>query len=428
MKRSESILNKKFSVAAVICALVLSGCSSDDDLYAPREKNELLEPKGAEETMTVPDATTTTNIDSLLMQSDTEISETSTEYLTEPIVTDPVTSDGYWRDQLSPDERQVYDEIYDSLSVCKNTVHIDKALDSDELSNILNFLKEDHTEIFWIGRKYNFTTGADYTDITFELSKLVKSENYTIYNQKLEAEIEKIISRIPENANEYDKVLLAHDMLVNNTDYALDYTSKTYEESEMYYNVYGCLVDHYSVCDGYSKAFKLLMDRLGVRCGLVSGKSVRNNESHSWNYVIIDGDYYWIDVTWDDPVNIDSNEVMRELEHTYFCITDEQLLRDHTIGDDSLYVPSCTAVAGNYMRKNGMFMDEYSFDSFNRLFKGDSDRISVQFGNADAYYSALDDLISNNNIYNTTFMKEKRKNSYSYSVNDVQYILTINIK
>ena len=182
------------------------------------------------------------------------------------------------------------------------------------------------------------------------------------------------------------------------------------------------------MCDGYSKAFKLLMDKLGIRCGIVSGETIRSSGGHSWNYVLIDGDYYWIDVTWDDPVGQDPNEVKRELLHTYFCITDEQLLRNHILDSNLLFVPQCTSLTYNYMRKNGLLMDEYSFDGFNRIFSGITDHISVQFGNADAFYSAVGDLISGNAIYSTDYMKENDKHSYSYSADDEQYVLSIYVK
>ena len=51
-----------------------------------------------------------------------------------------------------------------------------------------------------------------------------------------------------------------------------------------------------SVCEGYSKAYTMLLAKAGIESYLVSG----NN--HMWNLVKIDGEYYQTDVTWDDPV------------------------------------------------------------------------------------------------------------------------------
>ena len=66
-------MKKKFSAAAVIFTLLLSGCGSDGDLYAPREKNELLDPKETEPASAATDETETetSDIDSILMQTHT---------------------------------------------------------------------------------------------------------------------------------------------------------------------------------------------------------------------------------------------------------------------------------------------------------------------------------------------------------------------
>ena len=64
------------------------------------------------------------------------------------------------------------------------------------------------------------------------------------------------------------------------------------------------------VCEGYSKAFKLVCDQLGIPCILVSGKGYNDPSNpgaygpHMWNYVQVpemeDGRWYLVDVTWND--------------------------------------------------------------------------------------------------------------------------------
>jgi transglutaminase/protease-like cytokinesis protein 3 len=430
--KEDSILRKRIS-AAITCALLLTGCGADGDLYSPREKNDLLTPKETETSLTEHEdtktETETTDIEALLIQPETTVHVEDITTLTEEPVDFGSESYGYYREQLTGYEQKAYDEIYKAIAQCSDTVDLDRTFETDDIKRIVRCLKEDHTELFWIGKGYSTLTGSDYTKITFDIITAVDRYDYTDYVQSLNNEVNNILSRIPDNASTYEKVLTVHDIIVNNTDYACDYYTKSYEESEMYYNAYGCLVDHYSVCDGYSKAFKLLMDKLGIRCGIVSGKSLRSTEGHSWNYVEIDGEYYWLDVTWDDPVSNNPGEVNRDLLHTYFCITDEQLLRDHSIDESlSLFIPQCTSDRYNYMKMNGCYLETYSFEDFDRIFRDFDNEISVQFGSADAYYAAFSDLIDNNNIYNTKYMKEKNRNSFSYSPNEEQYILKIIVK
>lgn len=60
------------------------------------------------------------------------------------------------------------------------------------------------------------------------------------------------------------------------------------------------------VCDGYSRAFKVLCDRLDIPCVLVDGYAKVRADSagqfHMWNSAqMADGQWYGVDVTWNDP-------------------------------------------------------------------------------------------------------------------------------
>ena len=89
----------------------------------------------------------------------------------------------------------------------------------------------------------------------------------------------------------------------------------------------GPLVDGYAVCDGYSKAFDLLCYLSGIDCIRVSGTSTNSSGSsggHAWNKVKVDGTWYNVDVTWDDPVS--SRPILR---YDYFLVSDSTLARNH---------------------------------------------------------------------------------------------------
>lgn len=59
------------------------------------------------------------------------------------------------------------------------------------------------------------------------------------------------------------------------------------------------------VCEGYARAFKVLCDELDIPCVLVDGVAKGDQDEkpggHMWNYVQLDGGWYAVDVTWNDP-------------------------------------------------------------------------------------------------------------------------------
>ena len=78
------------------------------------------------------------------------------------------------------------------------------------------------------------------------------------------------------------------------------------------------------VCEGYSKAFKIFCDRMDIPCMLVVGyakNSINDNgESHMWNEVKMkDGKWYAVDVTWNDPIDMQNRQVSG-YEHDFWLL------------------------------------------------------------------------------------------------------------
>jgi transglutaminase/protease-like cytokinesis protein 3 len=96
------------------------------------------------------------------------------------------------------------------------------------------------------------------------------------------------------------------------------------------YSPRGVLINKKAVCEGYVAAFKAFMDELNIPCRLVSGEATSNGDftggiNHAWNRVEVDGVWYQIDVTWDDPVPDQKGKV----RYKYFLLSDEEMNRTH---------------------------------------------------------------------------------------------------
>ena len=107
--------------------------------------------------------------------------------------------------------------------------------------------------------------------------------------------------------SDLEKALILHDYLVEQVTYnwEVDIALKTGESMKTVeqrtgtriYTAYGALVEGDAVCQGYALAYKLLLDKCGIDSVLVTS----NEMGHAWNLVKLDGSWYHVDVTWDDP-------------------------------------------------------------------------------------------------------------------------------
>ncbi len=153
----------------------------------------------------------------------------------------------------------------------------------------------------------------------------------------LEEKAQSIVDECRAAGDDWQTALNLHDWLTGHT-----YYDQTYE----YYGA-DVLFRGKGVCDAYSKAFKLLCETAGITAERVSSFA----QNHAWNVMELDGMWYQVDVTWDDPSGgtaaVSGNE-----DHCYYCLSDDVLYLDHTRYDAS-YDPGCHSMEMNYyIRKN----------------------------------------------------------------------------
>ncbi len=107
------------------------------------------------------------------------------------------------------------------------------------------------------------------------------------------------------------QIKYVHNEIITNVSYRLEDTA-AHGNASLLGTPYGVLVRKQGVCEGYSRAFKAVMDELGINCILVQGVHQYDGElavNHMWNYVEITdgataragGKWYAVDATLDDP-------------------------------------------------------------------------------------------------------------------------------
>lgn len=127
---------------------------------------------------------------------------------------------------------------------------------------------------------------------------------------------------------DFQKELVLHDALVDLGEYdETVYGPDTPQGRPDNTNPYGMLVEGYGICLGYATSFQLLMDLAGVECITVVGASSGSTSDHAWNMVRLEGEWYCVDPTWNDPVGGEhvSPHQWDQIHHTYFNVTSDYM-------------------------------------------------------------------------------------------------------
>lgn len=258
-----------------------------------------------------------------------------------------------------PEEmKKLYTELLEGLRSYKKDITFSSTANKDSFIKTLIYIRDLNPELFYIDwSSYNYTTRYDgrVTAVSF---------NY-IYDeipskaQALENEVNRIVEQANKYPNLFERELFVHDYLVNNVTYLIDKTETG--------TAYGALINKKARCEGYARAFQLIMLRLGVPTFTVIGTT--ENERHMWNAVELYGNYYYVDVTLDDNAAEKSVTLYNENEisHSCFNIPEEILTKTHVISPlgstdkfgayQNLILPECNSYEFNYYRIRGLMVE-----------------------------------------------------------------------
>ena len=142
-----------------------------------------------------------------------------------------------------------------------------------------------------------------------------------------------------------------HDYIIENCVY-------TDNAAHSVNTAYGALCLGTATCEGYSRAFQLVMSMLDIDNMLATGKAADSEgeiQGHMWNIVKIEDAWYYTDLTWDDPV---SDEHVTG--HSYFNVPGSMIANTHSEIEPAQI--QCTALDNNYFVRNKLYFDSASLE------------------------------------------------------------------
>jgi transglutaminase/protease-like cytokinesis protein 3 len=164
----------------------------------------------------------------------------------------------------------------------------------------------------------SWRTGWSWGSLGDTASLTFSAEYRTTVKQEktLDTKIGSVLKALDlEDATDYKKVKAIHDYIIKRTSY--DQTLKKH-------TAYNALINKSSVCEGYALAAYRMFTDAGIECRIITGTA--GGGSHAWNIVKVNGKWYNIDLTWDDPIMSSGEQVLR---YDYF-LKNEKEFNDHT--------------------------------------------------------------------------------------------------
>ncbi len=254
----------------------------------------------------------------------------------------------WYYNQLDEPMQYAYDALlYANGSSATITIEIPNSI-SGSLYNDYDYEKNDSEEFNYAVDRLSHCLHLERPDVYYvNVDAAFKITDSVIHDIKLtfkvedadtsakNAAVEKTIASLNFTGTVAEKVKKIHDYLVDTLSYAVDELAKEtaigngYVDHDIRSQYKALVGDHYVVCEGYAKSFKLFCDYYDIPCLLISGMADSGDgkpEGHMWNLVYVENSWYTMDVTWDDPVN------GTHIYYTYF------LVGQNTVDDDDLKV------------------------------------------------------------------------------------------
>ena len=395
-------------VCLMTCAVAFFGCScslTDDSESSKPKRSSIIE-----KSVTTPSAQD--------VENDKDYADVKTDYAYDSLTDDYA--------------KELYKELANSIDLSRApTVTVDGSLDEFQITQALQAYRNDHPETFWLTGESKYYVKNNSTTVEFEYS--IEPSEILSAKETFENKIDNILNDLP-SGSDFEKEEYINNYIIENCKY--DDAAAQIENIEGNENdAYGALVDGSAVCEGYARAFQLLCNKADIDCVMVSGTV--DNTNHAWNCVKIGGEWYQIDVTWNDT---DGDKDY--LQNDYFNLTDSLMLEDHTLSPKysdvdaqsfqnveswcNFYVPKCTAEKYNYFN--------YKYPTVSDLDNADdvSRAIAKSAKNGDKYFSIVvdkntdfeymyDEMMNDGYLYNW-LTKANEINGYSPKLAESCYV------
>lgn len=320
--------------------------------------------------------------------------------------------------ELINEKQKAYDSIVESLLKVEpiatfNPIEVNYM----DIGDLVNKAVDNNPSIFY------YQSVTTYSDGTINFKYNDNTQTILDKKKKIDVEVDRIIkTTIKKDMSDLEKVKQIHDYLVM----TVAYDTRTKDIPKDSYGVDGTFFNKIAVCDGYTKSMQLLLNKVGVETLFVAGTSKGVN--HSWNIVKVDGEYYHVDATWDDPVPNKPN-----VNYNYFLMTNEQLKKDHQWNEKAYPVAKSTIFSyfhnmEKMIEKDGVYY--YTNSKDNLLYKMDkkSSKVTKVVNDKAPYFAVHGQWIYYSNYSNGGYLYKVKLDGKGKSQINSIHVVDLNVK
>lgn len=208
---------------------------------------------------------------------------------------------------------KVISAIIDGCMVRKTKIDLrEYKITLPQMKKIITKGLNNHPEVCLRGKYFTsqYTTDNNMV-LILEIQYKYSKSKIDKMQRKIDKKVNKILSKIKPNASDYQKILYIHNYLAKHCKY-----DKSKKKANVR-DIYGCLVKGKALCKGYAQAFEYLLNKLKIKTYYVSSEEM----NHGWNKVLLNGNWYNVDVTWD---SINTRGKYNKVRRKYFLKSDEE--------------------------------------------------------------------------------------------------------
>lgn len=283
----------------------------------------------------------------------------------------------YHYQSLNKNQKQLYQTIYNIAYARKQNIYIQEK-DIEAVSKIVYAILKDHPELFYI-KEWSLDKRGLFS---FEYNM---KEKTILKNQKRIKKVIKQVKKDTKDLEQYQKIKYIYDYIITNCQYN--------EKAKYNQEIISVLLNHQSVCSGYSKTMQYLLNQLGLKATFLAAEATIDGKTnkHAINMVKYDHDYYYIDATWGDLV-LDEGEVI----NNNYLMFDSQTLEQIYKLEDSYQITKDGK--HTYYKEEGLYFDSYQLAALKAKVDQNKNECYFQFSNQ-VYNDAKERLTQKGDSY-----------------------------